>query len=367
MDPAPPHQRSAYMHWAKTRQAARFNLAVSGVPAVALRDLPVRLDDLELNGPSYYGWPPLQAALARHLGVAEDRIVTAEGTSLANHLALAVCLEPGDEVLIEQPAYELIVRTAEYLRAVVRRFPRRPGDGFQPDLAALRAALTPRTRLIVLTDLHNPSSAALPEATLRAIADLAANAGARVLIDEVYLDARFDAASPGTAHRLGDHVLTTSSLTKVYGLSGLRCGWIVAAPALVERIWRLNDLFGVIPAHPAERLSRIALEQLPALRERTRALLATHRRLWDDFRAGRNDLEGFSPPCGTVVFPRLREGSVEALGALLRERFETTIVPGSFFDAPDHFRVGLGVPTATFAEGLARLGQGLDLLRQRGA
>lgn len=354
-----PQQISEYMHWAKTRQAAPFNLAVSGVPAVTLRDLPVRLEDLELSGASFYGWPPLQAALARHAGVNEDRIVQAAGTSMANHLAMAVCLERGDEVLIEEPTYELLVDAARYLGGVIRRFPRRREDGFHPDLAALRAALTPRTRLIVLTNLHNPSSALIPDAAMREIADLAANAGARLLVDEVYLDAAFEAGQR-TAALLGDHVLTTNSLTKVYGMSGLRCGWVVASPALAERMWRLNDLFGVIPAHSAERLSVIALEQLPAIRERSRRVLDANRTRWNTFLAGRSDLESSPVPFGTVTFPRLRSGDVDGLAAHLRERYETTVAPGRFFGVPDAFRVGFGTVEPVFAEGLRRLGCALE-------
>lgn len=354
--------RSEYMHWAKTRQAARFNLANSGLSAVTRAELGVAAEDFELSGPSFYGWPPLMEALSQHLKIDQSRICHAEGTSMANHLAMAVCLHPGDEVLIESPTYELLVDTAHYLRARIRRFPRPRALAFQPDLAAMREALTSRTRLIVLTNLHNPTSARIPQATLREIADMARSVGGYVLVDEVYLDAVFD-GSATTAHTIDDVILTTSSLTKVYGLSGLRCGWCVAAPDLVEKMWRLNDLFGVIPSHAAERLSWVALQRLPALRERARQRLAAHRDLWNDFLAQRHDLDDTPLEYGTVTFPRLRRGSVNRLCDLLRSRFETTVAPGSFFGLPDSFRVGLGLPTPEFTEGLQRLGQALDLLR----
>ena len=357
--------RSEYMHWAKTRQAARFNLAVSGVPAANLADLGASLADIEVNGASFYGWPPLLEAFSRHAGVPQDHVVHAVGTSMANYLALAVCLEPGDEVLIEDPTYELLVDAARYLRAVIRRFPRPRALGFQPDLAALEAALTPRTRAIVLTNLHNPSSARLDDATLRRIVELASRVGARVIVDEVYLDAAADAANvpPPSAHRLDERIIITSSLTKVYGLSGLRCGWVLATPDLAERMWRLNDLFGVIPAHAAERLSVLALRETDRLRARSLAVLETNRRRWDAFARTRPELESVPIPCGTVTFPRLREGSVDALCDILRHRHETTVAPGRFFGCPDAFRVGFGTHPETFAEGLNRLGLALDELR----
>lgn len=360
---------SEYMLWAKTLQAAKFNLANSGVCAMPLRELPVQLSDLELSGASFYGWPPLQVALSRHLRVPENCIVHAVGTSLANHLAMAVAFEPGDEVLIESPTYELIVSTAEYLGAKVRRFSRPFSQRFGIDFAALERLLTPRTRLIVLTNLHNPSSALLDDATIVRLSELARRFGARVLIDEVYLDAvamaraTDDAPALRTAFTLDDNILVTSSLTKCYGLSGIRCGWVLAQPDLAARMWRLNDLFGVIPAHAAERLSVVVLDNFQRVTARARQLLDTNRRLLNEFLASRDDLESWPLEAGTVTFPRLRSGRVEELCEILRSRHETTVVPGRFFELPDHIRIGIGAPTEITAEGLRRLGQALDAIR----
>jgi aspartate/methionine/tyrosine aminotransferase len=362
-------QSSEYMHWAKTLQAARFNLANSGVYAYPLRELPFRMEDLELCGPSFYGWPPLQAALSKHLRVASESIVHAVGTSLANHLAMAVCLEPGDDVLIEQPTYELLISTAQYLGANVRRLPRRFEGKFGIDLKVLEQSLTPRTRLIVLTNLHNPSSALLDRATILAVSELAKSVGARVLIDEVYLDAVALAGAQDnrpaltTAFGLADNILVTSSLTKVYGLNGLRCGWVLAEPELAQRMWRLNDLFGVIPAHPAERLSVLVFENFERVLGRSRALLNANRALLNQFLASRDDLESWPLEAGTVTFPRLRSGKVQQLCDVLRQKYEATVVPGRFFEMPDHIRIGIGAPGEITAEGLQRLGKALDDIR----
>lgn len=362
-------QSSEYMHWAKTLQAARFNLANSGLSALPLRELPVRLEDLELSGASFYGWPPLQAALSKHLGAPAECLVHAVGTSLANHLAMAVCFEPGDDVLIEQPTYELLVSTARYLGANVRRLPRRVDQKFGVDLKTLEQSLTPRTKLIVLTNLHNPSSAHLDRPTLLAISQLARTVGARVLVDEVYLDAvalahaQNDRPKLSTAFGLADNLLVTSSLTKVYGLSGIRCGWVLAEPELAQRMWRLNDLFGVVPAHSAERLSVVVLENFERVTARARATLNTNRAALNAFLASRDDLEGWPLEAGTVTFPRLRSGKVQQLCDVLRERYEATVVPGHFFEMPEHIRIGIGAPTDVTAEGLRRLGCALDDIR----
>src|SRR2546425_7946109 len=121
------------MEWAKTRSQAPFNLASSGMAALPLADLPWRAEDLELTGNSFYGYPPLQERLARKAGVSPDCVVAATGTSMANFLVMAALLEPGQEVLIEEPTYPLFVDAARWLRAEVRRFPRRFEDGFRLD------------------------------------------------------------------------------------------------------------------------------------------------------------------------------------------------------------------------------------------
>ncbi|HEY7923816.1 MAG TPA: pyridoxal phosphate-dependent aminotransferase [Vicinamibacteria bacterium] len=351
---------SAYMEWAKTRSSARFNLASSGLAAYPLAELGSGPDVLELSD-SFYGYPPLLERLARKAGVDPDRIVHATGTSMANLLVLAAAAEPGDEVLIEEPTYTLLSDAARWLRLDVRRFPRRAEAGFRIDPRDVERALTPRTRLVVITNLHNPSSAFTPPEDLRRIGDAARSMGARVLVDEVYLEAYSVLGRPwGSAARLGSEFVITSSLTKAYGLSSLRCGWIVAEPDLARRIWRLNDLFGVVPAHPAERLSVVALDRLDRVAERARRILETNRDGVNAFLAARPELACEPVDGGMIAFPRLLKGDVESLCERLRERFETTVVPGRFFGVPDHFRLAIGAEPEVIAEGLARLGQALD-------
>jgi len=350
---------SEYIEWAKLRSGARFSLATSGVAHFPISELGVTIEDVELSGPSLYGYEPLQRALAEKCGVRTENVVAAIGTSMANHLAMAAILEPGDEALIEQPAYDPLLGIARYLGASVKRFTRRFEEGFQVDMRGIEQALTSRTRLIVLTNLHNPTSVLLDNNTLGQVGAIARSVGARVLIDEVYLEALFDQA-PRSAFHLGPEFVTTSSLTKAYGLSGLRCGWVLAEPELARRMWRLNDLFGNIPAHPAERLSVVALARLDQIAGRARSLLEQNRVLLNRFLDSRDDIEAIRPGAGTTVAPRLKRGNVDDLCALLREKYETSIVPGRFFEMPEHFRVGIGCDGEMLEEGLKRLAAALD-------
>ncbi|MGZ7073720.1 MAG: pyridoxal phosphate-dependent aminotransferase [Candidatus Angelobacter sp.] len=354
---------SPYMEWAKLHSTAKFNLATSGVASFPLSGLGVTIDQLDINGPSIDGYEPLLQEIAQRYRVPQECVVSAVGTSLANYLALAATTEPGDEILVEQPTYELILSTAKYLGLEIRRFPRRAENNFAIDPADVERNLSPRTRVIAICNLHNPSGALVPDATLREVGELAARVGARVLVDEVYREMLFESVPASAFHIDPECFIVTNSLTKAYGLSGLRCGWVLASPELARRMFRINDLHGATFAHPAELLSVVALEKLPQIVAHMKSMLDTNRLLLRDFLLGRDDLDYFWPEYGTIVFPRLKNGDVDSLCRLLRHEFETSVVPGSFFESPERFRVGVGTPTESVREALPQLERGLDRYR----
>ncbi|HET7230617.1 MAG TPA: pyridoxal phosphate-dependent aminotransferase [Longimicrobium sp.] len=353
---------SEYLRWAKTHPPAKYDLTSSGLPFLKLKNLPVKLRRLELSGSGGYGHPPLIEAIAERYRVPRESVVTAMGTSMGNHLVMSALLRPGDEVLIEFPAYDPLPSLARQLGIGVRYFPRRAEDGFRIDPHAVARAITNRTRLIVITNLHNPSGALTDDDTLLHVGDLARRAGARVLVDEVYLDALFE-AQPRTAFHLGDTFIVTSSLTKVYGLNGLRCGWVFAEPALAERMWRLVELYIGHGAMPAELLGLAALKHLDGIAARSRKLLRRNGDALNAFYQGRDDLEWMPYEHGTVSFPRLRSGAAATLCRLLETKYDTAVVDGAFFGMPQHFRIALGTKPKRFAAGLERLGAALDELR----
>jgi hypothetical protein len=351
------------MWWAKIRSHATYNLSNSGMVGYSLADLPVKIEDLEINGQTFYGYEPLQEAIARKCDVGAECVVATNGASLGNYLALAATCAPGDEVLIEQPTYELFADSARFIGAEVKRFARSFENDFLIDPKDIEREVSDRTRLIVLTNLHNPSSALVNQETLKAIGAIARRVGARVLVGEIYLDALFEDA-PRSAFHLGPEFMVTNSLTKIYGLSGLRCGWILAEPELAQKIWRLNDLVANIPAHVAERLSVIALGHLDQIRERSRKILKTNHDLYHQFLQAQPHLEAPDFRFGTVSFPRLLGNPVQKLTSLLRQKYDTTVVPGAFFGSPEHFRIGLACHVEMFSEGLQRLASALRELHK---
>lgn len=353
--------QSDYMHWFKMQKPARHNLSSSELPHFRLDRLSLNISDLDLDGASHYRYAPLRERIGKRYGIAPDAIVTANGTSMANFIAMATLIKPGDEVIFELPAYDPMLSAAHFLGADIKRAHRIADDRFRLDLDQLDSQASAHTRLIVITNLHNPSGALTSEDDLHAIGAIAERCGARVLVDEVYLDS---AVPPRpTSALLGRQFVVTSSLTKVHGLSGLRCGWIFAEPDMVERMWRLNDLFGVNQPHQSEMLSCFAFDHLEEIAAGNAERLAVNRAIFGDFVASRSDIDCMPAEHGITVFPRWAGGDTEPLHDLLRAKYDTSIVPGYWFEMPSHFRVGLGGHSSDLKEGLARLGSALDELQ----
>jgi len=271
---------------------------------------------------------------------------------------MAAIIEPGDEVLIEHPAYGPILDVARYLHADVKRFPRTEEAGWTVDPNAVRACITPRTRLIVITNLHNPTSALTPDSVLREIGDIARSIGALVLVDEVYLDAVYQ-GTPRTSFHLGPEFVVTSSLTKVYGVSGLRCGWILARPDLAWKMRRLNDLYSATAVYPGLLLAVAVFKHLNRLREKARRIVDADRKLLREFLVRQAGLSAVWTDWGTTSFVQLIDGNTDQFLERLRAKFNTSAVPGRFFEMPDYFRIGMGVNTEMFAEGLDRISRAL--------
>ena len=347
-----------YMEWAKTRRHATYDLAGSNMLACSIEEIPGAREAAALSGDNENGYGPLLERIAATYGVKPSQVTTANGTSGANFLTYAALLEPGDDVLVERPGYDPLMASARLLGARTVRFDRVWDDRFRLDPDRVRAAMTPRTRIIVVTRPHNPTGVAADPDALEEVGRVAERAGAHVLVDEVYLDASV-AASPPMATR-GGVFISTSSLTKSYGLSGLRCGWTVSSEDVAIRIRRARDVVDGTGSVLTERLSVLAFDHLSRLLERAHRILAANRPLVRDFLASRPELESVESS-GTVVFPRIR-GVADAsrfVERLLDER-DTAIVAGRFFEAPAHFRLGQSGDTEHLRAGLQRIAEALD-------
>lgn len=356
---------SDYIRWAKSREGIRYPVGRSSIRPCPPQELGTGTEDPGIHGTDPDGWEPLLEALAARYGVGAGRVVPAIGASMANHLAAAALLEPDDHVLVETPAYEPLWRLPAYLGCRVDTFRRSRRDGWTLDPEAVVRELRPDTRLVILSDLHNPSgSRAAPEA-LEALARLAEERGFHVLVDEVYLEFLPRHQAPIAASR-SPHLVSTNSLTKAYGLDGLRIGWIAATRELADRIRRLNDLFGIIMPHPSERLALRALRRIEHLAAGVRRLIDTNRPRVEALVERRPELSWVPPAGGPVGLVQLRGAEVERLVQILEAEHDATVPPGRFFGAPGSFRIGFGMEPEDCREGLRRLEAALDALAAAG-
>ena len=365
-----------YLYWAKTRPAAQFDLAGSNLLACTLDDLPGAREAVDLTAADAGGYPPLVEGIAAHYGVTPGQVVTAPGCSAANFYAIGALVGPGDTVLMEGPWYDQITGACRLLGATVETFDRRFEDGWRIDVDAVRARLTPRTKLVIITSPHNPSGQATDRDTLAALQEMAEAANVHVLVDEVYLDVTNMLHNPpgsgarGSSPRaaghhtpaalVGDRMLSISSLTKSYGLGGLRCGWVIAAPAIAERARRVRDVIDSIGAAPADRLGALAFTQLDTLAARAHRLVSTNLEIARAFLARHPQLELATPLEATITFPRLAGvPDADPFVARLFAEHGVAVAAGSFFGAPAHIRLSLAGRTETLTDGLARLAMAL--------
>jgi aspartate/methionine/tyrosine aminotransferase len=349
-----------YLLWAKSRQPAAVDLAGSNLLHCALEDLPGAREALDLTAPNDDGYAPVVDAIAAHYRVDRARVSCATGCSGANFLVAAALLGAGDDVLIERPTYDPLIGVCRLMGASIHRFDRTFGAGFGLDPDAVAHAITPQTKLIIITSPHNPSGAAAADEALRAVIQTAEGAGAHVLVDEVYLDAASSArGAHGPDHsaaRFGGPVIVTASLTKSYGLAGLKSGWAIAPPAIAERLRRTRDLVDNAGSAPSDRLAALAWSLLPQLTARAGRILGGNLERAREFFVGHPQFELAERPWCSVTFPRIAGVSdADAWVQQLLNRHGVAVAPGRFFEAPAHFRISLAGRPAGLDAGLAAL------------
>ncbi len=364
-DTAWPTSWAPYLTWAKHHVRARWDLTASGLAPCPIDEIPDAREAMRIQVRSDDGYPPLVDAIAERYGVPTDRVATAGGAAGANFLALAAIVRPGDEVLVESPGYDPLGGAARLLGAEVRAFERVFEDGWALDPDRVAHAITASTRAIVVTNPHNPSGVHTDAATLDAVAEVAASVGARVIVDEVYLEALTGVDTTPAAVR-SERIVSTTSLTKCYGLAGLRLGWILADADVAERARRARDVVDGNGPSPSETLAVPALRHADRLLARARSILEPNGRLLRAFVDARAELAWVPPAGGAVSFPLLQGvDDTSAFVQLAQDEFEVGLVAGRFFGAPRHFRIAIGGEHAAVRGGLEALGRALDAYGHR--
>jgi hypothetical protein len=351
----------------------QINLSESGVHPLTVREL-LADDDLdgllglELGYTQTNGTVPLRERVAAlYPGAGSDNVLVTNGGSEANFVSCWHLIEPGDEVVVVQPIYMQIPGLARSFGATVREVwlnatGASPGR-WRLDLDAVRAAVTSRTRLIVVCNPNNPTGARLTEADVAGLAALTADRGCWLIADEIYRGAELDGRETATAWGRHERVIVTGGLSKTYGLPGLRIGWIAGSSALIDQLWARHDYTTIAPGAINDRLGALALApgRRARLIARSRGLLRANQAMMGNWVAQRDDVQQIPPEAGGVTLLRYAGHTPSTrLAETLRAAHRVLVVPGAHFRLEHHLRVGLGGEPEPLREGLARLGQVLD-------
>jgi hypothetical protein len=349
-----------------------YNLSESGVHPLNLKELltPAEIDaltEVELGYTQTNGTIGLRERIARlYPGIGLEQILATAGSSEANFLLMWSLIEPGDEVLFELPNYMQMGGLLKAFGAEVKPFRLHESLGWQPDLDEMRRLVTPRTKLIVLTNPNNPTGAVLDPEVMKGVVELAAGAGAWILADEVYQGAELSGAATPSFWGRWEKTLVVNGLSKAYGLPGLRVGWIVGPEEVVKRTWPYHDYTTISPSALSDRLATLALA--PGTRERilarTRGILSANFPVLDKWLKDHGGLFTFRPPkAGAICFVRygLEVRSTGLAERLIREK-SVLIVPGDHFETDGYVRLGFGSEKGYLLRALGRIEEVLKKL-----
>lgn len=350
----------------------QIDISSSGVQPYSMAELrgilgigPEVLDDLVFKDSHSRGGPELRAAVADAFGDGrEDRVLVTNGSCEAEYLFMNTFLRPGDRVIVQTPAYHMLGALPASVGCEVVPWPLRPENAFVPDLDELRSLVTPRTRAVIVNFPHNPTGASLDRDQQRELVRIVEGAGAYLVWDQAFRELVYDdewLLDPLVAY---ERFVAFNTLSKSYGLSGLRVGWAIMAPDLIDACvgmrdyvsYALSPLVEAIAVHAVRGSGRLLAGRLGQAR--------TNRAVLDGWMAAQGDLiDGVLPVGGVSAFPRLsRVSDVDDFCQRLMDEYRVLLVPGSCFSMPDHVRLGFGGPPGDFVLGLNAV---TDLLNTR--
>jgi len=330
------------LHYFEEHRAAKNSISFSDMLPFHYRGFERDLGDLDLSEGSVVGDPELRRLIGRVHGVGPERVLVTCGAS-------AALLTPGDHPIAESPTYPPLKNIPSAMAGTVAEAHRDPAT-FALGAESVRRHVTKKTRLLTMTNLNNPTSAVTERGTLQELAALAEEHDFHIHVDETFRELAFDSMPPSAA-TVSDRFLVTATLTKVYGVGGLRIGWALGPPDLLARLKNVKDYTTVTPPWPSEIIARWTLERRDFFIQRARRLLQENRKLVQEW-LDRNpkvhwDLRGE----GNLAFPQV-DADVDRIAERMLREHDTILAPGRLFGYPDRFRLGFGRDALKLQHGL---------------
>lgn len=352
-----------------------WNLSESGVEPLRVEELALTDADREalLRQPLAYTQTNGTIELRRLIsglypGTGPEFIQVTNGGAEANLITSLQIVQPGNDVVMMTPNYMQAPGLVRGLGANVIAWPLRvngEGTRWEPDFAALESLVTPRTKAIYICHPNNPTGCRLTAEELDRLGAIAARIGAWVVSDEIYRGAELDAVESETMWGRSDRVIITSGLSKAYGLPGLRIGWVVAPPPVVEDLWGIHDYTTIAPGAVSDLLARIALS--PAGRERllarTRGIIRANYPILRSWLEKRKPFTHIMPEAGAIVYAKYGYpiNSTELVERLRVEQ-SVLVVPGDHFAMDGYLRFGFGSHPEHLVGALERIAALMDTL-----
>jgi len=346
-----------------------YNLADSSVQCASVRELLGASDvapllDLPLYYPEVNGTTLLRERIATlYPGATPANVLVTVGAAQANWMVCATLLEPGDEVIVISPGYRQVWGLAKNAGCRVHEVHLRPEEQWRLDLDRLKSLASRKTKLIAIVNPNNPTGSVLAQPEMSLVVEIAEKTGAWLHADEVYRGTEFAGNESPTFWGMYDKVICVNSLSKAYGLAGLRIGWIVAAQHTIEDLWRRHEYAVIAAGGPSMKLAEIALEPTKRqwLLDRQKRLSRQGHAILEDWIGQHGGRFSWLKPAATsIAFVRyhLDMPSVELAG-YLREKVSVLVAPGSTLGTEYHLRIAVGYEGDKLRTALERIGEGI--------
>jgi len=337
-----------------------YDIGESGTKFLTVKELDIDLNEVELRYGYHLGHPSLRKEIAKqYKGNSFDNIAVTTGASEANFAIIAHLVGPKDHIIVEHPTYPSLYQVARSLGRNLTLFKLDWENEFRPDMEKLRKLVKSNTKLITLTHPNNPTGSVITKAELKEAIEIAEDAGAYLMVDETYRDLMFDTAPP-LAASMSPTAISLTSMSKTWGLPGIRIGWAVADNEIVEAIRAVREQVTICNSSIGEAITREVLHKKDEILAVIRKAVISNFKIVKEWMDSQNYLEWIEPKSGVVGAPKLkRGGSTDELCKLLVTKYRTFTVPGSRMELDGYFRLGFGGEQEELIEGLEQLGKAL--------
>ncbi len=345
-----------------------YDIGESAVKYMTFEQLGIDLGALPLRYGYHEGLPALREMLSRdYPGFAPENVIVTSGGSEANFIIMCALCKPGDHVIVEHPNYTSMYEVPRSLGCKVDLFGLDFDNAFKPDIDKLESMITPETKIVSLTHPNNPTGSMITEDELHRIIEIVEKNNTWLLFDETYRDMCFDSILP-PASTLSPRVISLSSMSKCYGIPGIRLGWATTQDKqLLADLLAIREQISITNNVMSENIALEVLAEKEKYLIKSRDHIKRNRAAVDEWMKAQEDFEWVFPEAGVVAFPRLKESSgvdPEELIVSVVEKYRTFTIPGRCFEMDNHyFRLGFGANLEEIQTGLANMGKALADLK----